>query len=249
MVSTQTLIYATRIGAALLAVILFIAALGFSDNFFAEDYAAMVLFFALAILLFMLNLRALAVMLAIAAFIFDPYLHFHLLRQIWVILDILAIFGVAYAVYWATDPYKKGTRFENYVATLFPESGFVIQDRTRDTSKRTKRTVESDMNPDFVFRSIKSGKVFAVECKWRARWWRNINAGEGIWWSHDQAYRYSEYQQKTGIPVYVAFGIGGTPDKPREVYFLELDRLRFNFLFKSLIRSGKSAAAFVQGFD
>ena len=50
------------------------------------------------------------------------------------------------------------------------------------------------------------------------------------------------YEKESGIPVFVAFGIGGSPEKPKEVYFLKLDSLRYGFLKQSLVRSGKTAA-------
>ena len=43
-------------------------------------------------------------------------------------------------------------------------------------------------------------------------------------------------------PVFVAFGIGGAPEKPREVYFLEAGRLHYKFLKQSLVKSGKTAS-------
>lgn len=238
---TNVKIYATRIGAGLTAALLLAAAIGVTDNYFILRFGIMCCFFVLALYFLLQNYRQLALAFVVGGIIFNPYLTAHLARQIWVILDMVAIFAVAYAAYWATNPYKKGTRFEDYVATLFPEPEFVVQNRTRDISKHTKRIVESDTHPDFEFRASASGKVFAVECKWRAHWAYQINGGQGIWWNLNQFDRYSAFQQRTGMPVYVAFGIGGTPEKPKEVYFLELDRLRFPFLYRSLIKSGKSA--------
>ncbi len=238
MLSTQTLIFGVRIGAGLATTILIIAATGISENFYVLRFAIMTVFGALALLFFQLGNKRIATAAALTAVLFNPFEYPSLAREIWVILDILAAAGIAYAAYWATDSYKKGTRFEDYVASLFPEPEFVIEDRTRDTGKHLKRRVESDGHPDYKIRSVQSGKVFAVECKWRSKWGWQPNGGEGIWWNMGQQIRYEEYQKQTGIPVYVAFGIGGTPDKPREVYFLEVERLRYPFLYRSLIKSG-----------
>jgi hypothetical protein len=245
MFTTQNLIYSVRIGAACAAVILFIAATGISENFYILRFAAFGIFGALSILFLQLGNKRIALASALTAVLFNPFAYLSLPREIWVILDILAIGGVIYATYWATDSYKKGTRFEDYIVTLFPESDFTIQDRTRDTGKHIKRRVESDGHPDFVFRSIQSGKVFAIECKWRGRWAWQPNGGQGIWWNMGQQMRYEAYQKETGIPVYVAFGVGGSPEKPAEVYFLELDRLRYPFLYRSLIKSGKVAESLI----
>ena len=239
-------IYATWLAAGISAVLLMIAATGISNNFFLLRFGIMVFLCVLAINFFMLNYRQLALASLVAALVFNPYIYPHLPRQIWVILDIAILAGVLYAAYWATNPYKKGTRFEEYVVSLFPESEFALQDRTRDLTKHTGRFVESDTHPDLVFRALQSGRTFAVECKYRSRWGYQVNGGQGTWWNLYQFARYEEYQKRANIPVYVAFGIGGSPKKPNEVYFLELDRLRFPFLFRSLIKSGKTPAVFVQ---
>jgi hypothetical protein len=92
-----------------------------------------------------------------------------------------------------------------------------------------------------VFRNRKTGKEFAVECKWRARWGRGKSGDLGIWWPHDLTDKYARFSQERSIPVFVAFGIGGTPSQPSEVYFIEVERLHYAFLLQSLIRGGHSS--------
>lgn len=199
-------------------------------------------FFVLAALSFLMGYRGLGIAGIVIGLIFNPILSLHLPRHIWVVIDILSLASMVYFTYWATNPYKKGTRFEQYVSTLFPEPDFIIQDRTRDVSKFLNRRVESDMHPDFLFRNQKTGKSFAVECKWRGKWAQNKNGEIGLWWNRTQGERYAAYGKESGIPVFIAIGIGGSPEKPTEVYFLEADRLHYVFLNQSLIKSGKSAS-------
>jgi hypothetical protein len=249
MLSPLTFIYAVRAGVIILSVLLLALALGWTESYFELRKWVMLLFVVNAIFFVYLKNWRIALGFLLGAALFNPYFSISLSRDIWILVDVVAIVAIGYAAYWATNSYKKGTRFENYVASLFPDPDFVIQDRARDTGKKLKRVVESDRHPDFVFRSQKTGKVFAVECKWRGRWAWQPNGGQGIWWNLHQWDRYMEYQKQSGIPVYVAFGIGGTPNKPAEVYFLELDRLRFPFLFQSLIKSGKIPLTFVAEFS
>ena len=219
-----------------------VAALGISTNFYLLDLGISIGFFVLAALSFLMGYRLPGAGAIVLALVFNPFISLHLPRHIWVVIDILALAGMVYFTYWATNPYKKGTRFEQYVSSLFPEPVFVIQDRTRDVSKFLNRHVESDTHPDFVFRNQKTGKSFAVECKWRGRWAKG-NSGElGIWWNKDQGARYSAYEKTSDIPVFVALGIGGSPEKPTEVYFLEPSRLQYTFLKQSFVKSGKSAS-------
>lgn len=233
--------YATIIAATLAAILLLAAAIGVTNDFHLLRFWITVMFVVIAVYFFILNYRFLSLAAFIAALLFNPYYYPSLPRQIWVMLDLVGACGVIYAAYWATNPYKKGTRFEQYVTTLFPEPDFVIVDRTRDVSKFLNRRVESDLHPDFVFRNTKTGKMFAIECKWRAQWSYNKHGEPGIWWKQWQSERYAAYGKEAGMPVFVALGIGGLPQKPKEVYFLEADRLHYVFLLQSLIQSGRTA--------
>ena len=238
MLAPQTRIVLVRSTQIFTGILLVVAALGIWSNFDALRLGIMVGFFVLAALAFLMDYRWLGISGVALALLFNPLVPLHLPRHIWVVLDLLSLAGLIYFTYWATNPYKKGVRFEKYVTTLFPQSDFVIQDRTRDNSKYLKRHVESDGHPDLIFRNQKTGKTFAVECKWRGKWTSDKHGTLGIWWKPWQAERYTAYGKESGMPVFVAFGIGGTPEKPKEVYFLEADRLHYVFLNQSLIKSG-----------
>ena len=242
MLAPRTRIILLRSAQIITGILLIVAALGISTNFDALRFGIMLGFFVLAALSFLMGYQWPGVIGIALAFIFNPFISLHLPRHIWVVIDIISLAGMVYFTYWATNPYKKGTRFEQYVSTLFPEPDFVIQDRTRDVSKFLNRRVESDMHPDFLFRNQKTGKSFAVECKWRGRWAQG-NSGElGLWWNRTQGDRYNAYERESGTPVFIAFGIGGSPEKPQEVYFLESGRLGYTFLKQSFVKSGKTAS-------
>ena len=241
MLAPRTRIVLVRSITAFTSVFLISAALGISTNFDALRLGIMIGLLALAVLSFVLGYRAFVIVGIALGLFFNPFVSVHLPRHIWVIIDIISLAGIVYFAYWTTNPYWKGTRFEQYVAELFPEPDFVIQDRTRDVSKFLNRRVESDMHPDFLFRNQKTGKSFAVECKWRGRWAQGSSGELGLWWNRTQGDRYNAYERESGIPVLVAFGIGGSPEKPKEVYFLESGRLGYTFLKQSFIRSGKTA--------
>ena len=242
MLAPQTRIILVRSTELITGALIVVAALGISTNFYLLDLGISIGFFVLAALSFLMGYKLPGSAWVALGIIFNPITSLHLPRHIWVVIDILSLAGMVYFTYWATNSYKKGARFEQYVTTLFPEPDFVIQDRTRDNSKFLGRHVESDGHPDLIFRSIKTGKTFAVECKWRGKWARNKNGELGIQWKPYQAERYAAYGKEFNMPVFVAFGIGGTPEKPAEVYFLEADRLHYVFLNQSLIKSGKSAS-------
>ncbi|HEX8993949.1 MAG TPA: hypothetical protein VF803_01715 [Candidatus Paceibacterota bacterium] len=235
-----------RFIAGVTVLLLVVAALGLSKDFRFLDGAIAVGFFALAVSAVSLRYLAFAATNALLGILFVPWLPMHLPRHIWVLIDVLGIFGVAYFSYWSTNSYWKGTRFEQYVTTFFPEPKFLLTDRTRDISKFTGRRVESDTHPDLVFRNGETGNSFAVECKWRAQWARGRSGELGLWWNLAQWNRYRAYAQQTGFPVWVAFGIGGSPERPREVYLIDLERLHYPFLRQELIMSGKTRADLVR---
>ena len=237
----------TRLVSGIAALVLLAAAFGLTNNFAVIKLTVTVCFLFLAVLSWNQGYTVWVLSALIAGAIFNPFIPLqHIPRNIWTILDIVAVAGLLYFVFWTTNPYWKGTRFEHYVSTLFPEHRFVIQNRTRDISKFTGRRVESDTHPDFVFRSSATDKPFAIECKWRSRWAKGNGGEMGLWWDKRQWLRYAEYEKTSGIPVFVAFGIGGVPEKPKEVYILPLDRLRSTFLNQTLIISGVLPVDFVQ---
>jgi hypothetical protein len=246
MLAPQTRIILVRSTQLITGALLITAALGLYTNFYVLNTGIAIGFAILALLAYLMGYPWISAGAAIIAVIYSPQIPLHLPRHIWVTLDLIALGSMVYFTYWATNPYQKGTRFEQYVAALFPEPDFIIQDRTRDISKFLNRRVESDMHPDFLFRNQKTGKSFAVECKWRGRWAQGNSGEPGLWWNLAQGARYSAYEKQAGIPVFVALGIGGSPEKPKEVYFMEPSRLQYPFLKQSYVRVGKSASDIIR---
>lgn len=153
--------------------------------------------------------------------VFNPFIPFSLNNvTIWRVIDVVVVllFGTFFWRYY--DRYGKGHRFEDYVAALFPPHHWVVVDRTRDFSKSLGRFVESDTNPDFMFRDVKTGKAFAVECKFRSYLYKG-----GISWDREKGERYHAYGAKHAAPVFVAIGLGGSPKKPERLFMCPLEKL------------------------
>jgi len=95
--------------------------------------------------------------------VFNPIIPLYLKSiNAWRIIDLMAALAFGVFLWRYYDYYGKGYQFENYIASLFPTNVWVIADKTRDFSRILKRPVESDTHPDFTFRHIKTGKIFAV---------------------------------------------------------------------------------------
>jgi hypothetical protein len=242
MFSPLSHIIGIRITSIFLVVVLSITALGVYTNFDLLNRAISVGFFLLALISISLKYRRIGIIWLILSSMYFLSKSIDFPRHIWVILDVLSGAGTSYFMSWSTNPFKKGTRFEQYIASLFPRDEFSIIDHTRDTSKLLNRPIESSSHPDFTFRHKKSGKEFAIECKWRGRWWQPKNELEsGISWNIRHTFQYQKFEEKSKIPVFIAFGIGGVQSNPDELYFLDLAKIKhYSFLRQSFVRNGYS---------
>lgn len=164
--------------------------------------------------------------------LFNPIVPFSLDRSTWILADLILI-GVLLGWFWDYyTSYHKGLLFEHFIMKKFPEPDWVLVNSTKDLHKRLKRFVESDANPDFVFRNKITGKVIAVECKYRSEYFEHKKWGEGITWRKEQGARYLQYGRDNNLSVYVAIGVGGNPKSPKFVSYLPIELIQKQyFLF------------------
>ena len=107
---------------------------------------------------------------------------------------------------------------------MFPPEAWVIEDWTKDKSRGLHREVESDRNPDLTVRSLNNNKRFAIECKFRSRFW-TTKFGTGIFWKAWNHDFYRRYGERENISVRVAFGVGGNPKSPGAVFIVPLEKI------------------------
>ena len=122
-----------------------------------------------------------------------------------------------------SDSHAKGLEFEQYVVSKFSKKYWKIKD-WRGDKKSGNRYAESSQYPDLEMRLTlhDSQYVVAVECKWR----KEPKSNGKIEWSYpEQLKRYRRYAKETGIPVFIAIGLGGFPSKPDHVYIVPLSRM------------------------
>lgn len=225
----------TRSVVTVCALLLASAAFGFWGDYTSLRLYIFITFLILTVLAVVQHYKEFAVFFIFSAILFNPYNQVRLSQNLWVVVDVLLIAGLLFFVFWTTNPYQKGSRFEKYLANKFPESKYKIVDRTRDNGKYLARHVESDGNPDLRLRNLETRKEFAIECKWRAKWHSDASYGDvGIFWNPKWTERYLAYGKKNEIPVFLAVGIGGVPEKPKEVYIVPMEVLHnFRFLRRS----------------
>lgn len=126
---------------------------------------------------------------------------------------------------------QKGDEFENFVISKFDRRYFLLKDMRSDKGFEGNYP-ESNKYPDLILEYKPESVQFAVECKWRQRWW-DVNYKSYINWTggdDDRGGRkietYLQYSQEKGVPVFVAIGIGGKPSAPEELFVAPLDSLK-----------------------
>lgn len=155
--------------------------------------------------------------------LFNPVVQFPLDQSIWLFAYIILV-GVFIVWFWDYfTNYHKGHLFEGYVLNKFPDSEWIVVNSTKDLHKKFRRFVETDGDPDFVFRNRATGNEVAIECKYRSQYAEGSRGDIGLWWKKWQGERYIRYShQNNNKPVYIAFGISGNPISPEVVAYVPL---------------------------
>ena len=125
------------------------------------------------------------------------------------------------------DPYEKGLAFEKYIIGLLPENEWSIVDYTKDTIKGISRTIESSSNPDIVLRYKKTNKQFALECKYRFKFYKT-SSGNVLLIKDYQIKNYKSFGKEKDCPVFIVIGTGGKPNKPGQLFLFPLSSLRYS---------------------
>jgi len=99
---------------------------------------------------------------------------------------------------------------------------------------------ERSKYPDMVFRHRSSDTKFAVECKYRSKWEINGNAPQIEWAEEHNIENYLQFSEERKMDVVIIIGIGGTAEKPEEVYAAPLHALKkFTYARKNYLQQFK----------
>ncbi|AGN27110.1 hypothetical protein [Candidatus Methanomassiliicoccus intestinalis] len=127
--------------------------------------------------------------------------------------------------------YKKGTDFENYALSLFPEDAFSMVQRAISFDPLTGRRMEGCLNPDFKLRDKNTGAIFWVECKYRS----HTNPDKSLTWcTYEKMMKYKDIREKTNLNVYIIIGLGGSPSDPAELFCFNLDDMKYSKMYQSV---------------
>jgi len=125
---------------------------------------------------------------------------------------------------------QKGNDFEDYMIQLLgKQSQIQFVGKVSDYHKNGVSALEN-YEPDLKFKY--NTIPFAVECKWR----NSFKNGKTKWAESRQINNYVTYQNTKNEKVYVALGIGGTPNAPETLYLIPLFRLKLEFVTADYIK-------------
>lgn len=123
--------------------------------------------------------------------------------------------------------YEKGVAFEKYIINLLPENEWSIVDYTKDTIKGIPRRIESSSNPDIILRHRETNKLIALECKYRANFFRT-EGGRILLVKDYQIENYKSYNKEKGYPVFIVVGIGNKPSNPGRLFLFPLNSIQYS---------------------
>lgn len=136
------------------------------------------------------------------------------------------------------DAEKKGREFTKAVIAKFDKKYFKLKEWRSDKYENGVYP-EANMYPDLEFEfSLRGTKSrFAIECKWRKNYYKN-----GIEWAKEYQFKnYKKFKTEKNIPVFVAIGVGGTPEKPEDVYIVPLSTIENIFILQTELKKYQKA--------
>ncbi|SMN02684.1 Conserved protein [uncultured Candidatus Thioglobus sp.] len=120
------------------------------------------------------------------------------------------------------DVFKEaGDTFEGYVAKMFNQTYFKLKGWSGDKYV-DGIYAENTKEPDLQFELSSYGEkfLFAVECKWRARFGKTIIIARP-----EQLKNYQSFQHRTGQKTFIVLGVGGTAGNPQNMYVIPVENL------------------------
>ncbi|MBA2862920.1 hypothetical protein [Methanococcus maripaludis] len=116
---------------------------------------------------------------------------------------------------------KKSSLFKTYVCEeLFKKPYFKI----------FERECKFKNEPDYKVILKENGDYFYLKCKFRGYLYNNFYD----WARPDQIDSFKEFSEKVENPVYFAFGLGGCPNDPDNLFLYPLEKIKCKLELKEL---------------
>lgn len=117
---------------------------------------------------------------------------------------------------------KNGLDFEKYIVSLLPDNYKNL--RWAGDKYVDGRYDERNKQPDVIF-DIELNKVYsvAIECKFKMSYYKDCLFVA----RKEQLDRYRDFQERSGVPVFLAIGVGGSGSHPEELFIVPLNAIKF----------------------
>jgi hypothetical protein len=130
------------------------------------------------------------------------------------------------AIFGKPRSYSTGEKFERYSRKyIFTQNNFKLLQKTHPY-RNTRANYVPSADPDFKFLDLNKGKVFFVEAKYRASFFK----GQVNWCTDKQLSSYN--RRSLEYPVFILLGVGGTPERPAFLSLIPLQQAQYNILFQ-----------------
>jgi hypothetical protein len=128
-----------------------------------------------------------------------------------------------------TEAERNGRDFEKWAVVRLGRAPFHLKE-WRGDKYVDGVYAESTLAPDLLveYRNGREQARFAVECKWRSRYY---GSDELRWGEQKHLRRYQRYAEENGIPVYLLIGVGGSGAEPLDVYLVPLEEVPSDRLY------------------
>lgn len=131
---------------------------------------------------------------------------------------------------------KNGDDFEKFIVQKFDKKYFTIKEWAGDkyiNGIYAKTTPQPDIL--LAFKLSQKSSQLSVECKWRKNLYKN-----GVEFANQGQYeRYKNFQRDMEIPVFIAIGIGGKGQSPKQLFVVPLSEIDSSFIHINKLKNYK----------
>lgn len=137
--------------------------------------------------------------------------------------------------------FKVQSGFESFVVTLFDPLFFRYK-RLKNEHVYAGKGQSAEKGPDFVF-DFNQKEVegrFAIKCQY----YKNIAKNEVQLFTDERQRLFNQFEAERDMDVYYVLGFGGTPDDPRELFFIPSKDVKGEYITKAALRQYSKSGMF-----
>ncbi len=137
--------------------------------------------------------------------------------------------------------FKTQSGFESFVLTLFDPLFFKCK-RLKNEHVYAGKGGTAEKGPDFVidYEQKDTHARFAIKCQYYA----NVAKNEVQLFTSERQRSFRQFEQDSDMDVYYVMGFGGSPDDPRELFFLPAKAVKGEYISKAALKQYSKSGMF-----